>query len=46
MAGQVISIPTSALQDAAVKYRKQLLYMPIIGCQDTLQHMTPRPGIR
>ncbi len=46
MAGQVISIPTSALQDAAVKYRKELLYMPIIGCNDTLQHMTPRPGIR
>ena len=46
MAGQVISIPLSALQDAAVKYRKELLYMPIIGCQETLQYMTPRPGIR
>ena len=46
MAGQVTSIPTTALQDAAVKYRSELLYMPIIGIGDTLQHMTPRPGIR
>jgi len=46
MAGQVISIPLTALQDACVKYRKQLLYQPIIGCEETLKYMTPRPGIR
>ena len=46
MAGQVISNPLTALQDACVTYRKELLYQPIIGCQETIQHMTPRPGIR
>ncbi len=33
-------------QEAAVKYRKELLMLPIIGIGDTLQHMTGRPGIR
>ena len=33
-------------QKAAIQYRKQLLMLPIIGIKDTLQFMTPRPGIR
>ncbi len=33
-------------QEAAHKYRKELLMLPIIGCESTLQHMTKRPGIR
>ena len=33
-------------QEAAHKYRKQLLMLPIIGCEQTLQYMTERPGIR
>lgn len=31
---------------SATTYRKQLLMMPIIGIQSSLQHMTLRPGIR
>ena len=46
MAGQLIAIPLPEFQEAATKWRKELLYQPIIGCHDTLQHMTPRPGIR
>ena len=33
-------------QEAAVKYRADLLMLPIIGIGDTLQYMTGRPGIR
>ena len=33
-------------QEAAVKYRSDLLMLPIIGIGDTLQYMTGRPGIR
>ena len=33
-------------QTAAIKWRKDLLMLPIIGIQDTLQYMTGRPGIR
>lgn len=33
-------------QEAAHIYRKDLLMLPIIGIQDTLQYMTGRPGIR
>lgn len=36
----------AAYQEAAHKYRKDLLRLPIIGIQDTLQYMTGRPGIR
>ena len=45
MAGQLI-FTLQDFQAAAVKYRKELLHLPIIGIQDTLQYMTPRPGIR
>lgn len=33
-------------QEAAHKYRKELLMLPLLGCNDTLQYMTGRPGIR
>lgn len=33
-------------QEAAVKYRADLLMLPIVGIGDTLQYMTGRPGIR
>ncbi len=33
-------------QEAAHQYRKELLMLPLLGCNDTLQHMTGRPGIR
>lgn len=36
----------SEYQEAATKYRKELLMLPIIGIQDTLQFMSGRPGIR
>ena len=45
MAGK-FSFSPSDFQEAAIKYRKELLYLPIIGCNDTLQYMTARPGIR
>lgn len=45
MAGK-FSFSPEDFQQAAVKYRSELLMLPIIGCQDTLQFMTSRPGIR
>ena len=45
MAGQLIFTPQE-FQYAATKYRRELLMLPIIGCWNTLQHMTGRPGIR
>lgn len=45
MAGKFSFFPED-FQQAAIKYRSELLMLPIIGCQDTLQFMTLRPGIR
>ena len=45
MAGK-FSFSLKEYQDAAVKYRADLLMLPIIGIGDTLQYMTGRPGIR
>lgn len=45
MAGKLTFSPED-FQNAAIKYRSELLMLPIIGCQDTLQYMTARPGIR
>ena len=36
----------AAYQEAAHKYRPELLMLPIIGIKDTLRFMTARPGIR
>ena len=36
----------AAYQEAAHKYRPELLMLPIIGIKDTLKYMTARPGIR
>lgn len=33
-------------KNAAIKYRSELLYLPILGISDTLKHMTGRPGIQ
>ena len=45
MAGRLIFTPEE-YQEAAHVYRKQLLMLPIIGCENTLKYMTGRPGIR
>lgn len=45
MAGKFSYSPED-FQQAAIKYRSEHLMLPIIGCQDTLQFMTSRPGIR
>lgn len=40
-----IKITDADLKKSAVKYRKDLLVMPVIAAEATLQHMTPRPGV-
>ena len=45
MAGK-LAFTLDDYQKAAIKWRKDLLMLPIIGIQDTLQYMTGRPGIR
>lgn len=41
-----INITPEELAKSAVQYRPQLLKMPVIAAQETLKHMTPRPGTR
>ena len=41
-----INITPEELAKSAVQYRSQLLKMPVIAAQETLKHMTPRPGTR
>lgn len=45
MAGKLTFSPED-FQQAAIQYRKELLMLPIIGCQESLKFMTARPGIR
>lgn len=45
MAGKFTFTPEE-FQQAAIKYRKELLMLPILGCNSTLQYMTGRPGVR
>ena len=45
MAGQ-FTFTLQEYQDAARKYRKELLMLPLIGINETLKYMTGRPGIR
>ena len=40
-----INISDAELQKSAVTYREDLLVMPVIAAEATLQHMTPRPGV-
>lgn len=40
-----INITDADLKKSAVNYLKDLLVMPVIAAEATLQHMTPRPGI-
>lgn len=44
MAG--VKFTPEELSQSAVKYRKELLMMPVFKLGDTLQHMSPRYGIR
>lgn len=47
MASELTITPSlEKFQEAATIWRKELLYQPIIGIQNTLQYMTPRPGVR
>ena len=41
MAG-IVHFTPQEYQEAAHKWRKELLMLPIIGCEETLQHMTKR----
>lgn len=41
-----LSYTLEDFQKAAITYRGELLRIPIIGIQDSLQYMTPRPGVR
>lgn len=45
MAGK-LTFTLEEYQEAATKWRSDLLMLPIIGIQDTLRYMTSRPGIR
>ena len=45
MAGK-LTFTLEQFQEAATKYRADLLMLPIIGIQETLKYMTARPGIR
>ena len=45
MAGK-LTFTLAQYQEAATIYRKDLLMLPIIGIQESLQYMTGRPGIR
>ena len=45
MAGK-LTFTLQDYQEAATKWRSDLLMLPIIGCQETLKFMTARPGIR
>lgn len=39
------NVTQDELKKSATTYKKQLLITPIISCEETLQHMTPRPGV-
>lgn len=45
MAGK-LTFTLQEFQEAATKWRSDLLMLPIVGCQETLKFMTARPGIR
>lgn len=45
MAG-ILKFTPEEYQEAAHKWRSELLMLPIIGCEETLKFMTKRPGIR
>ena len=41
-----VKITDEQLSKSAVKYRKELLMMPVLAMAGTLKHMTQRPGVR
>lgn len=42
----IVKFSPEEFNAAAIKYRQELLMLPIIGCEATLQFMNARPGIR
>ena len=46
MAGKVTSAQLAKYQEAAVKYRKELLMIPVLGLEEILPYVTVRSGIR
>lgn len=42
----IVDLSAGSLSTTAKKYRKELLKMPIIALENSLKHMTLRPGIR
>lgn len=44
--GPSVNIQTEDLQTTARKYRRELLMMPVMSLQSSLEHMRLRPGIR
>jgi len=41
-----VTFDLAAFQEAAHKFRSELLTLPVIGAKETLQYMTGRPGVR
>ena len=41
-----INITDDDYKKAAIRWRKELLLLPLFSCMDTLKYMTGRPGIR
>lgn len=41
-----ITISDTELQQSAVKFQEKLLQVILLGAQETLQHLTPRPNVR
>lgn len=46
MSKALVNIGITDFAQSALTYRKELLMMPVIGIQSSLQHMTLRPGVR
>ena len=44
--GTAVNITPDALQKSAIKFRKELLKMPVLALEKSLPYMTLRPGIR
>ena len=42
----IVNFDLAAYQEAAHKFRSELLTLPVIGAKETLQYFTGRPGVR
>lgn len=45
MATELIKITDTELQRSAVQYQKELVSLPVLSARNTLQHLTPMPGL-